>query len=109
MTTAKPIRPVFDEMQEAAIENGYRMRREIEGVVIATNFDRAAGCAAMSVRDTLSGLQFQVIDIDSNRIEQVARIIVTGVCAERTTCAPSGPSVAEPSGMSDPARPHRQP
>jgi len=79
---AEPLTPIFDELQQTAIENGYWGRAELDGVEITASFSPYRGGTTMKFRDTAGSLSFQFSGIDGDQIEQVARIIVAGIRAE---------------------------
>lgn len=78
-----PITPIFDELQEAAIENGYAVRVEVDGIAISARSNPYDGQAAIAVHDTSSGLALSFLAIETDRIDLTARILVAGVRAER--------------------------
>ena len=79
--SAKPLTPIFGELEQAAIENGYWGRAELEGIEIAASFSPYNG-TTMKFRDTAGSLSFQFSGIDGDQIEQVARVVVAGIRAE---------------------------
>jgi len=79
--SAKPVTPIFGELEQTAIENGYWGRAELEGVEIAASFSPYNG-TTMKFRDTAGSLSFQFSGIDGDQVEQVARVVVAGIRAE---------------------------
>ena len=94
--TAKPITPIFDEMQEAAIDNGYAVRVEVDGIEIRARSNPYDGQTAITVQDTASGLALRFGAIEADKIEVIARILVAGVRAERQTLAAPNRARSEP-------------
>ena len=80
--TAQSLTPIFDELQQTAIENGHWGRAKRDGVEITASFSPYRGGTTMKFHDTAGGPRFQFSGIDGDQIEQVARIIVAGIRAE---------------------------
>lgn len=80
--TAQSLTPIFDELQQTAIENGHWGRAKRDGVEITASFSPYRGGTTMKFDDTAGSLSFQFSGIDGDQIEQVARIIIAGIRAE---------------------------